>query len=262
MKITRSGERVVVTVVEAPLLGKLQFEGSKTVKDADLEKATQLKPGSAVTKVAVQSDVARVAELYRHGGRYTVEIKPKTIAHGDGRVDLVLEINEGAKTGVKRIAFIGNRAFSASRLQAIITTTRSGWFAFLKTSDVYDPDRVEADRELIRRFYAKNGYADARCVRGRHLLMQRKRASCSASPSRRAALPAGRDRCASHVQRSTRLAEGVGADRFRRYLRRRGRGEAVNDLVLRPAARLSFVTVRAHTHRNAAQDHRSHLRAR
>jgi outer membrane protein insertion porin family len=75
---------------------------------------------------------------------------------------LVFEIDEGAKTGVKRIVFTGNRAFATSRLRAIITTTESGWFAFLKTSDTYDADRVQADSELLRRFYMKNGYADAR----------------------------------------------------------------------------------------------------
>jgi outer membrane protein insertion porin family len=75
-------------------------------------------------------------------------------------VDLVLEINEGAKTGIKRIAFVGNRAFLASRLKAVITTTESGWFAFLKTSDVYDPDHIELDADLLQRFYLKNGFAD------------------------------------------------------------------------------------------------------
>jgi outer membrane protein insertion porin family len=162
VKIARSGGHVVVTVVEAPLIGRLQFEGNKKLKDADLEKAIELKPSSPLTRAAVQGDVARLAEFYRHSGRYAVAITPKTIARGDGRVDLLFEINEGAKTGVKRIAFIGSHAFSDQRLKAVIATTESGWFGFLKTSDVYDPDRVEADRELIRRFYAKNGFADVR----------------------------------------------------------------------------------------------------
>jgi outer membrane protein insertion porin family len=162
VKIVRSGPQVVVTVLEAPLLGRMQFEGNRKLKDADLEKVVQLKPGSPVTKSAVQAGAARIAEVYRQGGRYAVEIKPKAISRGDGRVDLVYEISEGAKTGIQRIIFIGNHAFTASRLKAVIATTESGWFGFLKTSDVYDADRVQADRELIRRFYAKNGFADAR----------------------------------------------------------------------------------------------------
>ena len=164
VKIARSGGRVVVTVVEAPVIAKVQFEGNKKLKDDDLTKAIQLKPRSSLTKAAVQSDAARLAEVYRQTGRYAVEVTPKTIARGDGAVDLVFEINEGAKTGVKRIVFIGNHAFAGSRLKAMIKTSESGWFALLKTSDTYDPDRVQADRELIRRFYAKNGFADARVV--------------------------------------------------------------------------------------------------
>jgi outer membrane protein insertion porin family len=164
VKIARSGAQVLVTVVEAPLLGKVQFEGNKKLKDADLEKIVQLKSGGPLTRAALQADAARLAEVYRLGGRYAVEITPKTIARDNGRVDLVFEINEGPKTGIRTIAFVGNNAFSASRLKAVIATTESGWFGFLKTSDVYDPDRVQADGELIRRFYAKNGFADARVI--------------------------------------------------------------------------------------------------
>jgi len=162
VKIARSGAQVVVTVVEAPAIGRLQFEGNKKFKDADLAKATALKAGSPLTKSAVQADVAQLTEFYRHGGRYDARITPKTIARGDGRVDLVFEIDEGAKTGIKQIVFTGNHAYSAWRLRRVINTTESGWFSFLKTSDTYDPDRVQADGELMRRFYVKNGYADAR----------------------------------------------------------------------------------------------------
>src|SRR5262249_37728086 len=52
--------------------------------------------------------------------------------------------------------------FSAERLKSVIRTSESGWFAFLKTTDTYDADRVQGDRELLRAFYAKSGYADAR----------------------------------------------------------------------------------------------------
>jgi outer membrane protein insertion porin family len=164
VKIVRSGAQVIVTVIEAPLIGRLQFEGNKQLKDADLAKATMLKAGQPLTKAAVQADVATIAEIYRLRGRYAARITPKTIAHGDGRIDLVFEIDEGAKTVVKQIVFSGNHAFTASRLKAVIQTTESNWLSFLKSSDTYDADRVQADGELIRRFYLKNGYADARMI--------------------------------------------------------------------------------------------------
>src|SRR5260370_23985049 len=161
VKIVRSGTRLIVTVVEAPVIGRVRFEGNKQVKDKDLAKEITLKPRGAMTKAAVREDVARIIEIYRRNGRYQVEVTPNTIGRGDGRVDLVFEIREGAKTGVKRIAFAGNHEFAESRLKGVIKATESGWFAFLKTSDVYDPDRIEVDADLLRRFYVKHGFADA-----------------------------------------------------------------------------------------------------
>ena len=164
VRIIHADGRLVLRVVEAPVIGRVQFEGNRILKDADLAKATTLKHNAPLTKAAVQADAARIVELYQHQGRYAAQVTPKTIAHGEGQADLVFEINEGAKTGVKRIVFAGNRAYSDNRLKAVISTSESGWFAFLKTSDIYDPDRVAADAELIRKFYGKNGFADARVI--------------------------------------------------------------------------------------------------
>jgi outer membrane protein insertion porin family len=49
-------------------------------------------------------------------------------------------------------------------LRDVIKTRESNLLSFLGGSDVYDPDRVEADRDLIRRYYLKNGYADVQVV--------------------------------------------------------------------------------------------------
>ncbi len=161
VKIVRSGTHLIVRVIEAPVIERLRFEGNSQVKDKDLGKAIGLKPRGPMTTAAVREDVARIVEIYRHNGRYQVEVTPNTIARGDGRVDLVFEIKEGAKTGVKRITFAGNHTYANSRLKGVIKTTESGWFGFLKTSDVYDADRIESDADLLRRFYVKNGFADA-----------------------------------------------------------------------------------------------------
>jgi outer membrane protein insertion porin family len=160
VKIVRSEAHLIVRVVEAPVIERLRFEGNRQIKDGDLAKEISLKPRGPMTKAAVREDVALIIEIYHRNGRYDVQVAPNTIARGEGRADLVFEIKEGAKTGIKRIAFAGNHEFADSRLKGVIKTTESGWFGFLKTTDVYDSDRVEADADLLRRFYAKNGFAD------------------------------------------------------------------------------------------------------
>jgi outer membrane protein insertion porin family len=112
----------------------------------------------------VQSDAQRIVEIYRHSGRYDVRVTPEIIEQPNNRVDLVFTITEGGKTGVRSIEFIGNQVYSSYRLKDIIKTHEANLLSFLGGGDVYDPDRVEADRDLIRRFYLKHGFADVQVV--------------------------------------------------------------------------------------------------
>jgi len=162
--IDQRGGHIVVVVVENPVIGRVAFEGNKKIKDEQLTAELQSKPRGTFSRPMVQSDAQRIVEIYRHSGRYDVHVNPQIIEQPNNRVDLVFEINEGVKTGVRTIDFVGNNAYSSSRLRDIIKTRESNLLSFLGGNDVYDPDRVEADRDLIRRFYLKNGYADVQVV--------------------------------------------------------------------------------------------------
>src|SRR5262249_29629369 len=143
VKVSRSGDSVTVTVVEAPVIDRVALEGNSGLKDKDLTGELQSKVHGSLIPATVQADVARLTEIYRHSGRFDVKITPKTVAHGDDRVDLIFEIVEGAKTTVKRIDFTGNGAFSKSKLKNVIKTGQTNILSFLTGSDLYDPDRIE-----------------------------------------------------------------------------------------------------------------------
>jgi outer membrane protein insertion porin family len=164
VRINSAGGHLVVTVVENPVIGRIAFEGNKKVKDDQLSAEIQSKPRGTLSRPMVQSDAQRIADIYRHNGRYDVTVIPEIIEQPNNRVDLVFTITEGQKTGIKQIEFVGNVAYSAYRLKDIIKTKESNLLSFLGGADVYDPDRVEADRDLIRRFYLKHGYADVQVV--------------------------------------------------------------------------------------------------
>jgi outer membrane protein insertion porin family len=164
VKISNVGGHLLVTVVENPVIGRVAFEGNKKVKDEQLSGEVQSKPRGTFSRPMVQADAEHIAEIYRHNGRYDVHVNPEIIEQPNNRVDLVFEITEGAKTGVKQIEFIGNNAYSSYRLKDIIKTHESNFLSFLGGNDVYDPDRIEADRDLIRRYYLKHGFADVQVV--------------------------------------------------------------------------------------------------
>jgi outer membrane protein insertion porin family len=160
--ISRPGGRVVVTVVEAPVINQVAFEGNKKAKDDQLRGEVQSKARGTLSKATVQSDVQRIVEIYQRTGRFDISVNPKIIELPNNRVNLVFEIKEGDKTGIKEINFVGTHAYSSGRLKDVIKTSVSNWLSFLQTTDIYDPDRVEADRDLLRRFYLQHGYADVR----------------------------------------------------------------------------------------------------
>jgi outer membrane protein insertion porin family len=160
----QTGGRIVVTVVENPVINRIQFEGNTRVKDDQLKLEIQSRERGTLSRPVVQSDVQRIVEVYRRSGRYDVRVNPVIIDLPNSRVDLVFEINEGARTNIRTVDFVGNRAYSGFRLKEVIKTAESGLLPFLQSTNVYDPDRIEADRELLRRFYLKHGYIDVRIL--------------------------------------------------------------------------------------------------
>jgi outer membrane protein insertion porin family len=158
--LRREGGRLLVEVVENPIINRIAFEGNLRLDDATLEPEVQLRPRVVFTRSRVQNAVSRILELYRRNGRYAATVEPKTIKLDENRVDLVFEINEGPLTEVGRIIFVGNEDFSDSTLRSVIQTAESSWLTFFTSNDTYDPDRLAFDQELLRRHYLARGYVD------------------------------------------------------------------------------------------------------
>lgn len=162
--MAREADALVVRVKENPIVNRVAFEGAKRLEASTLEPEVQLKPRQVYTRTKVQTDVKRLQEVYRRNGRFAATIEPKLIELPQNRVDVVFEIDEGPRTGIGRIVFIGNKRFSDGALRGVIQTAESRWYRFLSSDDSYDPDRVTYDREQLRRHYLKNGYADFRVL--------------------------------------------------------------------------------------------------
>ncbi len=162
--IEMQGSTLVVKVTENPIINRVAFEGNRKIEDDKLRDEVQSKPRQVFTRARVQADVERILTIYRRSGRYNASVEPKVIKLDQGRVDLVFEINEGDVTGVQRISFVGNEAFGDGTLRGKIRTSESAWYRFLSSDDRYDPDRLNLDRELLRKFYLSEGYADFRVV--------------------------------------------------------------------------------------------------
>ena len=164
VRTERAGGKIVVFVTENQLINRVAFEGNSKLKSEVISSEIQSKSRGAYSPSTVQADIERILDLYRRGGRSDASVTARTVDLPNGRVDVVYTINEGGKTGIRSIDFQGNNQFSTSRLRNLMQTTEMNWLSFFKSTDVYDPDKIASDQELVRRFYLKNGYADFRIV--------------------------------------------------------------------------------------------------
>ena len=155
---------LLITVLENPIVNRVILEGNRRVKEDKITKEVQLTARSVFTRAKAQADVQRVIEVYRRGGRFAATVTPKVTPLEQNRVDVIYEIDEGPKTGVAKVNFVGNRNFSSGELRGAILTKESRWWRFFGSNSNYDPDRLEYERDLLRQFYAKNGYADFQVV--------------------------------------------------------------------------------------------------
>jgi outer membrane protein insertion porin family len=160
VRLNREGDTLVVHLVENPLVNRVAFEGNRKLTDEQLRPAMDLKPRAVFTPALAESDRQKILDLYAKKGYYDARVDPQVIRLDQNRVDVVFSINDGPSTQIAKIAFVGNHAFSEDRLAEVINSREERWWRFLSTSDDYDPDRLNFDKELLRRFYLKNGYID------------------------------------------------------------------------------------------------------
>ncbi len=164
VSISQSGGALIVTVDEYSIVNQVIFQGNKKIKDANLARAVQLQPRKSFSNQSLQADEETIREAYRRIGRDDATVTGRTQALDDGRVNVIFEVQEGGRTKIAAINFVGNEAFGNGRLRDVISTKQSNFLSFLMRDDIYDDNRLRADEETLRRFYYNRGYADFRVI--------------------------------------------------------------------------------------------------
>jgi outer membrane protein insertion porin family len=164
VRISQSGGTLVVQVEEYPVVNQILFQGNKKRKDADLANAVQLKPRGPFSQAQMEADVEAIKASYSAIGRDDATVETRIMDLGENRVNVVFTINEGGRTKIRAVNFVGNNAFGDRRLADVISTKRSNILSFVLRDDIYDENRLRADEESLRRFYYDRGYADFQVV--------------------------------------------------------------------------------------------------
>lgn len=141
---------------------KIRFEGNQAFADVDLRREMETKQKgifSFITKSGridnqqLQRDLESLREYYQNNGYLRAEIvSEEREPIRDGRVDLVITVNEGIKYNVNEIQFGPMTVFKPEELMPALS---------LVTGLPYSAKKVNDDRRAIRSYYGSRGYADA-----------------------------------------------------------------------------------------------------
>ena len=153
VNILKDGNVIIVEVIENPIINKVAFEGNNEIEDDVLASEVSIKSRNLFSRAKIQEDVQRILSLYRSEGILSSKVKPNIIRLNQNRVDVVFEISEGENTIINSITFNGNKEFSDRRLRDIIITRQTRWYSILSSADKYDPQQLQVDENLLRKFY-------------------------------------------------------------------------------------------------------------
>ncbi|MCL2566554.1 MAG: outer membrane protein assembly factor BamA [Alphaproteobacteria bacterium] len=149
---------VAIKVVESPLIDNITFSGNSKLKSDVLMKEISSQKRSPFSQNRLNLDIQRITELYYKSGFFSAAVNFEIVHKEFNRLDIVFRIQEGRKTLIDTVIFMGNSAFPDSELKSQMLTKESRWWRLFNAGDVYDINRILYDGELLRQFYLENGY--------------------------------------------------------------------------------------------------------
>lgn len=154
------GVKLIFKLVENNRIGKLTITGGKKIKEEDMMGAVQMREGEVLDEAKIASTKKEILKLYEEKGYFSAEIKI-TVEPYDQEAnenEVIIKIHEGKPVRIRRITFLGNKAFHDKELRKNIDTSEKTIFSFLSGKGKYSSEKLEIDVQRLRFFYLDNGY--------------------------------------------------------------------------------------------------------
>ncbi len=147
-------------VKEKPYVREVKIQGAAQVTREKVETALGISPRSILDRVKVAEGVEKVRKLYTEQGYVNAAIDSAVSLEANNQAVVTLDIIEGNRLLIKRVAFEGNKTFSESELKGLIATKEEWIFSFFTNRGVLDRDMLTNDVAILSNYYNDNGYVD------------------------------------------------------------------------------------------------------
>lgn len=151
-----------ILLSEKKRVEQIIYNGNKRFSASDMEKKIKLADIPALDKSDLEHYAQQIKNLYAEKNYHGVKIETKLEPTERNTVKAIFTITEGAPSVVKRVNFIGNKAFTGKKLRSLLFTREDWLGSFFDKAGSYQPDALEYDKMMIENFYQSNGYLAAK----------------------------------------------------------------------------------------------------
>jgi len=157
------GKILIFKVKEKPTVRNILVEGNSWVyDDEEIKEELTIRKGSILNINTLQSDMRRIEELYKEKNYYNVKVKFNVYPRKENQADIEYEIDEGKKFHIEKIEFVGNHAYSDSKLKGLMETSESGILSYVTSAGDLNEENLSLDMARLTAFYQNHGYVQAR----------------------------------------------------------------------------------------------------
>ena len=149
---------LILTMKEKPIVTKISFEGNDGLNDDDLKGQVKTKVFSILDATSVKNDIQALLKHYEEKGYFLAAVDYKEKKINDENIELQFNIKEFDKVKVKKVSFLGNKAFKDEEIKSILQTQEDSLFSGLSGSGNFKEINFQNDIERLKYFYRMKGY--------------------------------------------------------------------------------------------------------
>lgn len=158
VKESPEGKIVTFVVVERPPISDVTITGNKHIKTDDLKDSIKVKAGTVLNTEKLKETIDEIKKYYAGKNYYAAKVTSDIDYEEGYRAKVTFVIDESEKVYVRKIEFMGNKAFKTSKLKDLMRTREKGWLSWLDGSGLLEDETLEEDRRNLEAFYTDNGY--------------------------------------------------------------------------------------------------------
>ncbi|MDW5376325.1 outer membrane protein assembly factor BamA [Halomonas sp. HP20-15] len=164
VSLARDNDVLIIHVEERPSISRIEIEGNSQISDEDLRKGLSdsgLSEGQVLQRASLEEVQRQLEQLYHSQGRYSASIDASVEPVDRNRVQVNIDVNEGAVAKIRQINIVGNQAFDDATLRELLQLEdRPGWFFGWFSDDEYSREKLSGDLESLRSYYLDRGYVN------------------------------------------------------------------------------------------------------